>query len=45
MNIEEMLDEEAPAVEIVLRLVQELAEKCDTIEEFREALKAATTKK
>lgn len=31
--------EEMTATEAILRTVQELAEKCETLEEFREALK------
>ena len=30
--------EEMPATEAILRTVQELAKKCKTLEEFREAL-------
>ena len=41
-NMEER--EEMTATEAILRTVQELAEKCTTIEEFREALEKIINK-
>lgn len=38
---EERTDEELTTVKLVINLVQELADKCRSIEEFREALKKA----
>ena len=42
--IENQEAEEMTATDAILRTVQQLAEKCETLEEFREALEQITAK-